>query len=452
MLIEVLGILDFVHTQGVIHRDIKPSNLIRRVGDRKLVLIDFGAIKQLRSQTALGKGQQRVTIAVGTPGYMPSEQIRRLPRPSSDIYALGMMGIQALTGVHPHKLLDDPQSGEVLWQHLVPVSTELAAILTKMTRYHFKDRYQMTTEVLEELQELADTVDQPKVEVTNVNTTLNSLTLEWVEDGEVKTHTISDQQHSKSPGKVRIGRDPQACDIILSEPTVSGLHVEIFFHLQKEKFYLRNLRDRNPPIVDGKLLLAGEMPLYDGSGIRLGQQNLTVSAIDCKQFLGSYTPAEYPTHFQITPLQSVTKTIRPVRVNKPEEKQTPIATPKLSPVKFLAKKASLLVGVSGAAVVSAIGVLALLKTGNLDTANLQQSFILQEPKLCRVVYPSGGKLLANLRPEPETEVGVVKQLSAGEKVLFVQSKGDFVQVKLADGSQGWIFGDEIQHCNANVSH
>lgn len=45
LLTEVLEVLSFVHSQGVIHRDIKPHNLIRRRKDNKLVLVDFGAVK-----------------------------------------------------------------------------------------------------------------------------------------------------------------------------------------------------------------------------------------------------------------------------------------------------------------------------------------------------------------------------------------------------------------------
>lgn len=127
MLIEVLGILEFVHSHGVIHRDIKPDNIIRRTLDNKLVLIDFGAIKQLRSQTAVGTGRNNITLIIGTRGYMPSEQIRRLPRPCSDIYALGMIGVQALTGVYPSELQDEQDTGEILWQYLTTVSPGLAA-------------------------------------------------------------------------------------------------------------------------------------------------------------------------------------------------------------------------------------------------------------------------------------------------------------------------------------
>jgi serine/threonine-protein kinase len=74
LLQDVLGILAFVHSYGVIHRDIKPDNLIRRASDGKLVLIDFGAVKQVRTQILSDHSQMGATVAIGTPGYMASEQ------------------------------------------------------------------------------------------------------------------------------------------------------------------------------------------------------------------------------------------------------------------------------------------------------------------------------------------------------------------------------------------
>src|SRR4028119_711999 len=73
---EVLSILEFVHHHGVIHRDIKPDNIIRRNSDGKLVLVDFGAVKQIRTQLASAHGQVSNTIAVGPPGHMASDQGR----------------------------------------------------------------------------------------------------------------------------------------------------------------------------------------------------------------------------------------------------------------------------------------------------------------------------------------------------------------------------------------
>jgi hypothetical protein len=108
---------------------------------------------------------------------------------------------------------------------------------------------------------------------------MNEITLTWTENRSVKTQTIQDQQIGKYPGTVRIGRDPARCDIILPEPTVSGLHVEIFFNQQQGCFFLRNLRESNPPMVDGKNIIKGEAPLRQGSTIYLGQMELTVLAV-----------------------------------------------------------------------------------------------------------------------------------------------------------------------------
>ncbi|MCA1990488.1 MAG: serine/threonine protein kinase [Coleofasciculus sp. S288] len=156
LLQEVLPILEFVHSQGVIHRDIKPDNLIRREQDNKLVLVDFGAVKQVKMQSIIAQEPVNETVAIGTPGYMPSEQGQGRPRPSSDIYALGMVGIQALTGCNPRQLSEDPATGEIIWREYAQVSDGLATILTKMARHYFKYRYQSATEVLQSLQQLTN--------------------------------------------------------------------------------------------------------------------------------------------------------------------------------------------------------------------------------------------------------------------------------------------------------
>jgi serine/threonine protein kinase, bacterial len=154
LLQEVLSILEFVHSQNVIHRDIKPDNIMRRQQDNKPVLIDFGAVKQIRTRMATAQGQSSATVPIGTPGYMPAEQGRGKPQLSSDIYSLGMAGIQALTGLAPNNLREDPQTGEVVWKPHAQVSAKLASILDKMVRYHFKDRYQSATDALQALQQL----------------------------------------------------------------------------------------------------------------------------------------------------------------------------------------------------------------------------------------------------------------------------------------------------------
>ena len=151
-LIEVLEILTFVHQNNVIHRDIKPSNLIRRASDGKIFLIDFGAVKEITNIT-LTEGQGNVlTVAIGTPGYMASEQQRGDPRFNSDIYALGVTAIQAITGFHPDQLPRDRDTGEIKWRDRAPhCSEELARILDKMVRNDFLQRYKNANAVLEDI-------------------------------------------------------------------------------------------------------------------------------------------------------------------------------------------------------------------------------------------------------------------------------------------------------------
>jgi CHASE2 domain-containing sensor protein/predicted Ser/Thr protein kinase len=153
MLEELLRILEFVHSHGVIHRDIKPNNIIRRQGDGKLVLIDFGAVKEIQQLTE--DEDRSLTIGIGTHGYMPSEQCAGNPRLNSDIYAIGMIGIQALTGLPPSQLREDPMTGTVLWQQHTRVSQALAEVLNQMTHHDFNQRYQSATAALVALNQLS---------------------------------------------------------------------------------------------------------------------------------------------------------------------------------------------------------------------------------------------------------------------------------------------------------
>ncbi|ABA19779.1 serine/threonine protein kinase [Trichormus variabilis ATCC 29413] len=156
LLKNILQPLAFVHQNNVIHRDIKPPNLIRRKSDGKVVLIDFGAVKQIGTQVVNGEGVTKMTVSIGTAGYMPSEQSRGSPRLSSDVYAVGMIGIQALTGLMPHQLQEDIQTAEIIWRELVQVSPNLADVLDRMVRYDFRQRYQSAVEALAAVQNLGN--------------------------------------------------------------------------------------------------------------------------------------------------------------------------------------------------------------------------------------------------------------------------------------------------------
>ncbi|MDZ8237326.1 MAG: serine/threonine-protein kinase [Nostoc sp. ChiQUE01a] len=144
---DLLQTLTFVHENNVIHRDIKPSNIIRRHSDGKLVLIDFGAVKEVSAKYFEPQEQTAFTIGIGTQGYAPTEQCFGRPHYSSDIYAVGMLGIKALTGITPRELERDAD-GQIQWSDRAQVSHSLAQILSKMVQDDFRVRYQSALEAL----------------------------------------------------------------------------------------------------------------------------------------------------------------------------------------------------------------------------------------------------------------------------------------------------------------
>ncbi|ESA36879.1 serine threonine protein kinase [Leptolyngbya sp. Heron Island J] len=160
LLTEILTPLAFVHEQGVIHRDLKPSNLIHRRADGHMVLIDFGAVKQVSENR--NNGEVTRTISIGTQGYMPNEQLAGNPWFSSDIYAAGMIALQALTGTSPHLLKRDVRTSEVLWQSPdLELSDGFQTVLSRMVRYDYRDRYATAADVLAALQSLPAIASEP---------------------------------------------------------------------------------------------------------------------------------------------------------------------------------------------------------------------------------------------------------------------------------------------------
>ncbi len=145
---QLLPILDYIHTQGIIHRDISPENIIRRESDRWPVLIDFGVVKELATLIQFPENRTAATT-VGKLGYAPSEQMQTgRAYPSSDLYALAVTCVVLLTGREPQDLFDDVKL-VWHWERFVPhpVQPELARVLNRMLSYKPGDRYQYAKEV-----------------------------------------------------------------------------------------------------------------------------------------------------------------------------------------------------------------------------------------------------------------------------------------------------------------
>jgi eukaryotic-like serine/threonine-protein kinase len=144
---EMLKVLNYVHQKQAIHRDIKPANIIRRWDNGQLCLIDFGAVRDL------GSNSLDPRAIVGTPGYHAPEQVQGIATFSSDIYSLGMTAIQFLTGHYPLHLPKNEEK-EVVWRDLTRISDRLATILEQMIRVDQTCRYDCTMAVLEDLETL----------------------------------------------------------------------------------------------------------------------------------------------------------------------------------------------------------------------------------------------------------------------------------------------------------
>ncbi|MEG3991276.1 ABC transporter substrate-binding protein [Microcoleus sp. S28C3] len=154
---DILPVIAFVHEHNVIHRDITPSNLIRRDCDGKIVLIDFGAVKEISSLEITDSGNT-ISRTIYTRGYSPAEQIAGNPQFCSDIYSVGIVAIQGLTGLPPARdfMINSPHDDIFLHystsaRPLGPISDSLKGILNRMVRYNFTERYQSVANVLQDL-------------------------------------------------------------------------------------------------------------------------------------------------------------------------------------------------------------------------------------------------------------------------------------------------------------
>lgn len=150
---ELLSILSVVHQQNTIHRDLKPANIMRRERDGKLVLIDFGAVKEVTTVDRDGKTSLvDPTVGIGTMAYMPPEQAMGQPGKYSDVYTVGMIGIQALTGLASMDLPRYPDEfDEILTEQQIKISPNLKAFLFKAIANQVKDRYANASQALQAL-------------------------------------------------------------------------------------------------------------------------------------------------------------------------------------------------------------------------------------------------------------------------------------------------------------
>lgn len=144
LIVGVCDALNYAHSKGVVHRDIKPSNiLISRDGTPKVA--DFGLARPSGNPEA--SRLTRVSQIVGTPEYMAPEQYYGQGDHRADIYAVGVMLYEMLTGVRPSGVFDPPSA-------TAPVDSRMDEIVIKAMRREPARRYQVASEMKADIEDV----------------------------------------------------------------------------------------------------------------------------------------------------------------------------------------------------------------------------------------------------------------------------------------------------------
>ena len=144
-MMQICEVVEYLHNlePPLVHRDIKPANLMLRNLDSRLMLLDFGAVKELG--TAL-------ETRIGVEGYSAPEQYRGKPCPQSDIYGVGTTIIFLLTGEAPMQYYRyQSNKFEFNIESIPNLPTNLGKVLNIACQPEPRDRYQTAEELSEAL-------------------------------------------------------------------------------------------------------------------------------------------------------------------------------------------------------------------------------------------------------------------------------------------------------------
>jgi len=161
MLLPIAYALEYVHGQNIINRDVKPSNILLTESGQPM-LTDFGLVKIFGQQEKDATHLTSSGTGLGTPDYMAPEQWTGEPTAQSDLYSLGVVLYEMITGHRPYTA--DTPAGVLLKQateslplpkqYIPDLPKDVESVLLRVLAKEPKDRYADMHAFIEELQNL----------------------------------------------------------------------------------------------------------------------------------------------------------------------------------------------------------------------------------------------------------------------------------------------------------
>lgn len=152
---EVAEVLVEAHAKGLIHRDLKPANIYMEEldgGGRQVRVLDFGIAKRQHDGDASHKPMTATGMYIGTAAYMAPEQFRGQSGPGSDLYALGAVAYQCLTGFIPSEI--QPAGGYPPMDPAFGIPPEVETLISRMLKVQVELRLSSAAELKEEIERL----------------------------------------------------------------------------------------------------------------------------------------------------------------------------------------------------------------------------------------------------------------------------------------------------------